>query len=229
MFVYYCTLTVHFNMPIASFAVLADTTSHWKPNAYTQSALECEANLKYQMVKLLDYSVDELEASDNPFASLVLAHLKTQETQGDAKTRFQWKMRVVRSLYERGFSEKWVRDLFHLVDWIMALPEKLEEKVEEEVVRIEKEKSMPFVTGIERKALERGQKIGEARGESRGKAQGMLIATIDIRFGISQRDKAMIGKIHDLEALESLTRLARNADTIAEIRTALKQAANKTE
>ena len=43
-----------------------------------------------------------LETKANPFAVVVLAELKTRETQKDPLARKQWKFRIVRSLYERG-------------------------------------------------------------------------------------------------------------------------------
>ncbi len=59
-------------------------------------------------LKLLDYAnrVAELEASKNPFAKVVLAHLKTLETRDDPANRRTWKMRLVRGLYEQGFGSE---------------------------------------------------------------------------------------------------------------------------
>jgi hypothetical protein len=64
-------------------------------------------------VKLLDFAAHEamLEASSYPRAQMVLAHLKARETHGDAASRHDWKVRLVRNLYERGFSPKDVREL----------------------------------------------------------------------------------------------------------------------
>ena len=56
------------------------------------------------MVKLLDYAAQDevLEKAANPFAKVVQAHLKTLQTRQDPEGRRVWKLRVVRSLYERG-------------------------------------------------------------------------------------------------------------------------------
>ncbi len=66
-----------------------------------------------------------MEQSQNRFAPLVLAHLKTMETKGEPETRREWKFRIVRSLYERGYAREDVRKLFRLVDWFMKLPPEL--------------------------------------------------------------------------------------------------------
>ena len=82
-------------------------------------------------MKLLDFAAHEavLEASTNPFAKVVLAHLKARQTHGDPAGRHAWKIRLVRGLYERGFSAKDVRELFRVIDWMMELPPALDERV----------------------------------------------------------------------------------------------------
>ena len=51
--------------------------------------LDCELSLKFPIAKLLDYESrwQELESSDNPFAIIVMAHLKTKATTGNLSER----------------------------------------------------------------------------------------------------------------------------------------------
>ncbi len=74
----------------------------------------------FPTVKLLDYADkwDELEKSDNPFALVVMAHLKTQETRKNHNERKRWKICLVRKLYERGYKKQDIINLFHFIDWI---------------------------------------------------------------------------------------------------------------
>jgi hypothetical protein len=51
----------------------------------------------------------ELLADENPFATVVLAHLKTPETRRDPVTRYSWKIQLVRGLYQRGWDAERVR------------------------------------------------------------------------------------------------------------------------
>lgn len=44
----------------------------------------------------------ELEARDNPFAMVVMAHLWTCATRRDPAGRLQWKLRLMRRMYEHG-------------------------------------------------------------------------------------------------------------------------------
>ncbi|WP_295882092.1 hypothetical protein [uncultured Thiohalocapsa sp.] len=79
-------------------------------------------------VKLLDYAGREaaLVASDNVFATVVLAHLANQATRGDAQARFARKLHLTRRLYERGLPRQTIIDLYRFLDWLMRLPEDLE-------------------------------------------------------------------------------------------------------
>ena len=227
---YRCVLRLAYGASIASFAILAEDRANWRPTEHEETLLGSSLKLTMQTVKLLDFAnrIDELEASTNPFASVILAHLKTQATKHDPETRFVWKMRFIRNLYERGFSADQVRQLFRLIDWIMRLPAELDEKVDGEVEKIEKEKVMPFVTGIERRAekrgMERGEKLGEQRGEQRGKLRGRIHTAIELRFGkVTSQDDALIDRITDLAELDRIFEIAKHAASITEVRKAMKQ------
>jgi hypothetical protein len=159
-------------------------------------------------VKLLDFTIREaeLESSDNPFALIVLAHLKARETQRDPANRAVWKLRLVRGLYERGFSAKDVRELFRLVDWLMVLPPPLETAFEDDFERFQKERSMPYVTSIERVKIARGFRKG-------------IKAVLGARFG-DEGLKLMpeIEAIYEEKELESILDALETAASPAEVR-----------
>jgi hypothetical protein len=101
------------------------------------------------MVKLLDYEPRSLEASRNPFAIAVMAHLKTKETQKDPQSRKEWKFQLTRRLYEQGFERQDIMELFLFVDWMMELPEGLKREFKVELDQYEQEKHMRYVSSIE--------------------------------------------------------------------------------
>ena len=68
-----------------------------------------------------------LERQDNPFAIVVMAHLKALETRKDHSLRKQWKTELTRLLYERGYSRTGIINLYRFIDWVLTLPEVLEE------------------------------------------------------------------------------------------------------
>ena len=142
MYVYNYRVFDRYNSPVASLAVLADDDLDWRPTDFRSSLFGCEAGLRFPAVKLLDLAADEavLEASVNPFAQVVLAHLKARQTHDDPAGRHAWKVRLVRGLYERGFSPKDVRELFRLIDWLMELPAPLEESFWQDMTTMQQER-----------------------------------------------------------------------------------------
>jgi hypothetical protein len=128
--------------------------------------------MEFPAVKLLDYAQDwqALEADPNPFAVVVLAHLKTLETRKAPADRQAWKVRLVRGLYERGLSADDVRQLFRFIDWVMELPEGLDNLFWEEITRYQEERRMPFITTPERIGMQKGLLQG-------------IEAVLDVRFG----------------------------------------------
>ena len=118
---------------------------------------------EFPVVKLRDYAAhwDTLEASDNPFAMVVMAHLQGRATRRDPEGRLQSKLRLVRRLYERGYARQDVLELFRFIDWVLTLPAGLEARFQAELVQLEGERQMPYITSIERMGIEKGKQQGE--------------------------------------------------------------------
>ncbi len=95
-----------------------------------------------------------LEDSANPFAVITLAHLATHATNKDLLARKDAKVKVVRGLHRHGWDAKRRRTLFDVVDWMMGLPKELDRQVWKEVQFLEKEDEMPYVSSLERMAIE---------------------------------------------------------------------------
>ncbi len=130
VFVYnYRTYDRH-EVPVVSLVVLGDTGPQWRPSEYGWDIWDCRMGIEFPVVKLIDYNEQwsELEAETNPFALVVMAHLKTKETRGDAASRLAWKTTLVRMLYERGYERQDVLELYRLLVF-----RQLEHPVEESV------------------------------------------------------------------------------------------------
>jgi hypothetical protein len=165
MFVYYYRLRDKYDLPIASLAILGDERETWRPQPFKNELWGCEVSFRFPMVKLLDYMPRwaELEASQNPFAIVVMAHLKTKETRNDAIERKEWKFKLTKGLYERGYERIDILNLFRFIDWILELPEDLKRSFRDELEAYERENQMPYVTSIERMGIEQGIEQGEDR------------------------------------------------------------------
>ncbi len=128
MYVYnYRIFDKYGRMPV-SLAVLADDSKNWRPATYKQSKWGCGLKFWFPVVKLVDYNEHwkELEGSKNRFAPVVMAHIKAKSTRNEPETRLQWKLRIVRGLYEQGFSKRDIMELFRYIDWMMRLPQEME-------------------------------------------------------------------------------------------------------
>lgn len=225
MFVYYYRLLDRYNRGVASLAVLGDEEPGWRPRRYTHELFGCGVEFHFPTVKLLDYAdqTDGLEGSGNPFATLVLVHLKAQETRGNPSSRFVWKLRLVRALYERGLSAEEVRNLFRFIDWMMDLPTELEKKFSEELHQFEKEKHMPYVTSIERLAHEEGIEKGIQEGRQEGVVRGLLegiASVLEIRFDqVPEPIMREIRQLTDAELLRKVLQQAKAVDRPEQLRT----------
>lgn len=219
MYIYHNRIFDLYRRAVASLAILADDRPSWRPNLYSSEIWRCRAILEYPVVKLLDYEADweSLSQSRNPFAITVMAHLKTMATRQDDRGRLQWKLNLVKGLYERGYTRETILELFRLIDWMMVLPRELERNFREEFIRYQEERNMPYVTSIERLAREEGIEQGalQTRRED-------VLDLLSIRFEEVPSSLAeMINTIGDEALLKTLLRLAATAGSLAEFQEAI--------
>ncbi len=119
MYVYNHRIFDRYGREVISLAILADDNPSWRPTRYEYSRWGFHTGTEFPIVKLLDYApkYQELEADPNPFATVVLAHLKALETRRSPAERHVWKVRLVKGLYERGRDPEDVRRLLWFIDW----------------------------------------------------------------------------------------------------------------
>jgi len=184
MFSYNLRIFDRYRKPAISLAILCDSSRDWRPSQYGFDYPDTEIFFRFGAVKLLDYQERwaELEASNNPFATVVMAHLKTQQTNQKARERKNWKFSLIRRLYELGWQKKDIRNLYRFIDWIMILPAELEVEFWQELKQFEQERSMTYITTGERIGYERGREEGEQTGEQRGE-QRLITRLLQRRFG----------------------------------------------
>jgi Domain of unknown function (DUF4351) len=210
MLVYNYRLRDRYNVPIVSLAVLSDDNPKWRPSQYETELWGCGLKFWFPTVKLLDYegSWSALEESDNPFATIVMAHLKTQATRKNPAERKEWKLRLTRRLYERGYERQDILNLYRFIDWLMILPDDLADQVEAEITRYEQEGTMPYVTRIERRA--------EARGAANAE-RALVIRQLGRKLGALP--EAVLEQLHQLsiEQVEALGDALLDWGTIGEL------------
>ncbi|MFN9671125.1 MAG: hypothetical protein ACK552_00510, partial [Microcystis sp.] len=150
-------------------------------------------------------------------------------TTGKLPQREQWKWKLIRGLYEKEFEREQIIKLFEIIDNMMTLSPELQSSLESKIKQFEEERTMPLMSNMELRGMERGKEIGELRGMERGKEIGVLEKSRDaiktvltVRFGeISSEIEEIIGKITNPTILEELLKLAATANSLAEFRQSL--------
>jgi hypothetical protein len=208
MHVYNHRIFDRYGREVVSLAILADDDPNWRPNRYESARWGFRSLTEFPIVKLLDYApqYEELEADPNPFAVVVLAHLKAMETRRSPDERHAWKLRLVKGLYGRGMDSEDVRRLFAFIDWVMELPGPLEESFQGELDAFQQEKRMPYITSVERVALRKGLREG-------------IEVALRIKFG----DKGLelmpeVAEIYDHELLRKVLQRIETAESPADVR-----------
>ncbi|MDJ0617387.1 MAG: DUF4351 domain-containing protein [Calothrix sp. MO_192.B10] len=201
MFTYNFRIFDRFEQPATSLAILCDSNRQWRPNNYSYNYPHTRLLFEFESIKLLDYENrwTELEQSNNPFATVVMAHLKTQQTQKQPQERKTWKFSLIRRLYDLGLQEQDIRNLYRFIDWVMILPKALENQFWEEFKQFEQERTMRYVTTGERIGYERGIQEGRQEGE-----QTIILRLLQRRVGelspqLQQRVQSLC--LNQLEAL----------------------------
>ncbi len=206
MWTYQYRIFDRFRKDVVSLAILADDRPAWRPDRYEAELWGCRKLLTWPVSKLLGFQQEweRLQHDPNPFAVLVMAHLKTQSTRKDPEDRYRWKLMVVRELYRRGYSRADVIELFRLLDWLMALPPELDQALWAEVEAIERGNKMPYVSSVERFAIERGLQQGLNEGQCIA-LRRVIQATLVRKFGDAPSDLgAQLARIDSVELLEAL-------------------------
>jgi len=123
----------------------------------------------------------------NSFALVTAAHLRTRQTKNDPQARYRAKLDLVRSLYRQGWDKQRILDLFAVIDWVMRLPNALEQRLWQDMQTIEGETKMPYVTSVERLAIQRGLQQGRLEGQLEGKLKDKLEGEAEKAAAILER------------------------------------------
>jgi hypothetical protein len=114
MFTYSLRIFDRFRKVPVSLAILCDDNENWRPHEYVIDHLDTKLYFDFGMVKLLDFRDQwaDLEGSQNPFATVVMAHLKSLESRPDSIQRKTWKLNLIRALYDKGFQRQDIINLY---------------------------------------------------------------------------------------------------------------------
>ncbi|NCO39705.1 MAG: transposase [Armatimonadetes bacterium CG_4_10_14_3_um_filter_66_18] len=217
--VYHSAIFAHFRCCVVTLVILGDARRGWRPHSSEYGAWGGRSLLEFPIAKLLDYEDrwEELEASGNPFAPVVMAHLKTIATQGDPQSRYEWKIRILRWLHREGLDLQDFRNLFRFIDWLMRLPVELDERCIADIRRYEEETNMPWMSPFEQRTFDRGIAHGSLQA-----AREAVIEAVHLRFpnAAATLDEAVM-ELDDAALLRELLRKAITATSLEEFEQAL--------
>jgi hypothetical protein len=214
MFRYHARLYDHHRQEIVSLAILGDDRPTWRPAAFGYGHWGCSIRFNFPVIKLLDFTEEELEARTNLCAIVVLAHRAAQRTRHDPAGRAAVKVGLVRQLYRRGLTREQIGDLYRFIDWLLRLPKGLDDETWLAIRAIEEEQAMNHVTTAERYGLEQGLEQGRIGGLLAG-----VEAILDFRFGAAGTELLpMLRQIGDADRLEAILQQIKTASSLDEVR-----------
>lgn len=145
-------------------------------------------------------------ATDNMVADkLVEVRLRggsTQQARHDADQLYAAKWQLIRLLFEHDWRKERIIVLFKVINWMMVLPEPLQRRYWQAVVKLEKERKMELINPLEQMFLDDGIQKGLKKGLKQGIEQGrreeareLLERQLTRRFGpLSKTMRARLAK-----------------------------------
>ena len=190
MYVYNYRTFDKYGKEVVSLTVLTDRNPRYRPSRYEFKLNGFELVMKFPVVKLLDYErkEEELEGSENPFALVTLAWLRSRL---DLEKRYIKKKSLIRELiklWQRcGWARKKLKRLFLFIDVMISLPEELERKLAEELSEEVEDMREYIIPPMFRDEFEREFERGLQEGIQQGVKEGLLRSLevmLRMKFGI---------------------------------------------
>lgn len=217
MYIYNYRIFDKFRKNVISLALLTDDNPKFRPNEYNRSRWGFSAICRFPIVKIIDYRrrLKELESDPNPFAIIVRAYLKTLEVSGNVQKKYSWKKRFLLELYERGMKREILLAIFNFIDWIIELPEGLDNEIFEKIKTVEENKAMSHMILPERIGHKKGLQEGIAK--SIPMLHDALATIIEIKYGkAGQTLAARAARIRNLTRLQKLMDDLKRAQSLSE-------------
>lgn len=232
VFTYYARIWLELRLPIVSIVVYADKNPHWRPDRYVQELPGTRLDFQFHAVKLLDLDEAMLTAqaqNRNPAAFMLLAFRKAMETEQNVELRYEARKQLITLTIEYGYNADEQAHLLRLMEWVLMLPEVLEQQVEKLVEEYKREHGTTFVSRLERRAIREGLEQGLEQGIAQGIAQGIEQALEEVRDALmrmlirrfgeeAESIRVDIRQIRTLELLKPLFESVLDATSLEDYR-----------
>mgnify|MGYP001010569371 FL=1 len=158
MFRYFYRIYDKYRQKIVSLAVFTGKSKSY-PLKFQYDFYQTELAYKYRTVKLIDYEEEYLLSQTNPFALVTLAVKYGLESKSDEELRYKFKRKLIRLMFEQGYSEDEILEMFRFIEIILQLKdEKFKELIYEEIEKYQEVKNKMVITEFEKRAIKKGKK-----------------------------------------------------------------------
>ena len=172
MLTYYYRILDKYDRDIASLAILTDKRKNFRPSKYEREFLETSLHFKFKTYKVLDANVEKLEASDNPFASVILV-VQTALKKGaiSDENLFGLKIELVKKLLQKNFLKPKIDALLRFL--------KLYIRFESKELIIKFDDELDIITnrsntmGLKEFVLDRERRMARKEGREEGIEEGI--------------------------------------------------------
>jgi hypothetical protein len=101
---------------------------------------------------------------------------------------------------------------------MMTLPNQLQESLDSKIKQFEEERTMPLLSNMELRGIERGKEIGKEIGALQ-KSRDDIKTVLTVRFGVIPSDiQDLLSQISNLSLLEETLKLAVTVNSLEEFK-----------
>jgi hypothetical protein len=157
MFIYNYRIFDRYKKEVVSAVILTDDDPAYRPQRYVVNRWGFRQEMHFPIVKLLDFRDRRAALADcpNPFALVVETVLRYIEGKGTLHRLADAKKQLLTVLFEKKYTKKRIEALLKFIDWMLQLPETLDQHIADAIIETTGGKRMPYVTSWERRAAER--------------------------------------------------------------------------
>lgn len=207
-----------FGKTIVALAIFTDENPDYHPKSYKYKRWDTELEYKFKTYKVLDYTLESFEKSDNPFAVVMQtarSSLKNKAIKND-EDLLSLKMKLFRNMLSKGYDKKIILKITNFIKNYVKFREPsfktkfdnqvdsfnkkrlgmgIFEVIKQETIRIAKEEGID--EGIE-KGIEKGQLILREDNIKRLHAKGFSMEDIadllglDIKYVLEVHEKFLL-------------------------------------
>jgi len=189
MFRYFYRIYDRFDKEVYAIALMTSDKKSEHPDYFHYNFFGTKVDYTYNIYKFHDHTVEELERSDNPFASAIIAGKYANKYKQDLEKRSHFKLKLIQQVYEKFILDEekshiYISALFYFIDYLLQTPQEFDEEVTkifykggEQLMHMEKEELSPTFRRvfkvIKERELEKAEKKGLEEGIEKGIEQGI--------------------------------------------------------